>query len=368
MVEPLCPYFRRCGGCLYQNVDYSEQVRKKEDQLRLATGCSSLETFFGQPYFYRSRMDFIFHPAGLGLRERGRWWRLVDVERCAIATEPLNLILQELRNFFQPVDAFDVRLKKGTFRFAVIRTPPGDSSVSIVLNKESSGLSAALELIQEWAKKTTVRNVLATFVPPDRDVSVSDDFEVVKGSIYLEEEVLGHRFRYPIQGFFQNNHQMMEKLHSYCRSILTRHGGSRTYLLDLYAGVGTFGLLNADLFREVYLLENYPPAIEAAKNNIARFNLKNVSPILEEAKNIRLLSFPSPLVVIADPPRSGLHPHVLKYIRAVKPKVILYISCNIKQLRQDLAALSEYRVRRCALFDFFPHTPHLEAVVELKLF
>ncbi len=367
MAEPLCPYFRRCGGCLYQHLDYQDQLQKKAEELRRATGSQNIEIYSGEPYFYRTRMDFIFHSNGLGLRERHRWWRIVDVEQCVIANSSINQLVREVRDYFQNVDAFDVRLKRGTFRFAVMRTPPGDSAISFVLNKVSSNLPLSLEQIADFSKKTSAQNIIVTFVPPNRDVSVSDDFQVIKGEPYLKEELLGLKFLYPVQGFFQNNHQMTESLHRYCRSILEKYAGRRTSLLDLYAGVGTFGLLNADLFREVFLFENYEPAIEAAKKNITSFGLKNVSPILEDAKNIHKLTLPSPLIVVADPPRTGLHPRVLKYLNNIRPKAILYISCNVERLRHDLQALPIYRLKRAALFDFFPQTPHLEAVVELKL-
>ncbi len=367
MAEPLCPYFRRCGGCTYQHLDYQDQLKKKAEELQRATGTQNIEVYSGEPYFYRTRMDFIFHSNGLGLRERHRWWRIVDIERCVIATESLNQLAREVRNYFQKVDAFNVRLKRGTFRFAVIRTPPGDSAISFVVNKESSNLPQSLEQITDFSLKTSAQKIIITFVPPNRDVSVSDDFQVIKGEPYLKEQLLGRQFLFPVQGFFQNNHQMTERLHRYCRSILEKYAGRRISLLDLYAGVGTFGLLNADLFREVFLLENYEPAIEAANKNMAYFGLKNISPILEDARNIHKITFPSPLIVVADPPRTGLHPRVLKYLNNIRPKALLYVSCNIERLRQDLEALPEYRLQQVALFDFFPQTPHLEAVVELRL-
>jgi 23S rRNA (uracil-5-)-methyltransferase RumA len=368
MAEPLCPYFRRCGGCLYQHIDYPEQLRKKAAAVEQATGLSSIEVFSDEPYFYRHRMDFIFHPGGLGLRERRRWWRVVDIERCVIAAEPLNGLIQEIRHFFHPVEAFDLRSKRGTFRFAVIRTTSLESSISIVLNEEAKNLTSALDQVRQWAESTSAQNIIATFVPPNRDVSVSENYQVIKGRPFLETELLGQKFQFPVQGFFQNNPKMTERLHRFCRSILENHSGGRASLLDLYAGVGPFGLLNADLFDHVYLVENYGPAVQAAKQNALRQGKKNVIPILAEAKEIQRLPLPSPSVVVADPPRSGLHPKVLKYLNHIKPKVILYISCNIRQLRHDLAALSgAYQAQRIALFDFFPQTPHLEVAVELQL-
>ncbi|MCX7973864.1 MAG: RsmD family RNA methyltransferase [Candidatus Aminicenantes bacterium] len=367
MAEPLCPYFRQCGGCLYQHLDYQDQLKRKANELSLATGSQDIEIFSGEPYYYRTRMDFIFHHQGLGLRERHRWWRIVNIDKCVIATQSLNHLAKQIRDYFQEIDAFDVKSKIGTFRFAVIRTPPTDSSISFVLNKEAGNLPIALDQITHFAQITSAKNVVVTFVPPNRDVSISDDFQVIRGKPFLEEEIQGKKFLYPVQGFFQTNHEMTEKLHQYCRSILEKYAGRRTYLLDLYAGVGTFGLLNADLFRQVYLLENYEPAIQAANENITNLGLKNVSPILEDAQNIHRITFPSPLIVVVDPPRSGLHPKVLKHLNHLRPRALLYISCNVQRLRHDLAALSDYRIQKVALFDFFPQTPHLEAVVEFRL-
>lgn len=369
MVEPKgdkCPYFGRCGGCAFQDIPYPQQVEDKTRILAETLKTKEIEVFTGPPYHYRQRMDFVFHSGGLGLREKGRWYQIVDIEKCLIANQALNQLMTEIRDFFREVDVFDLRKKVGTFRYAVIRTPPSDSSISIVLNEASSRRQEAREIIKEFAARTTARNVLITYVPPNRDVSVSEEYEIIKGTDFLREELLGQTFEYPIQGFFQNNHLLTEKLQRYCRELLLeKNQSSPAYLLDLYAGVGTFGLLNADLFRKVILVENHPPSLEAARRNIAANNHGNIEPLLHDAKYLKNILLPQPLVVIADPPRSGVHPRALKYLNRIKPQRILYVSCNIRQLRTDLALLDNFRVQRVALFDFFPHTPHIEAVVEL---
>lgn len=362
-----CPYFGRCGGCSFQDIPYPQQVKDKINLLRETLQISEIAVFTGPEFHYRQRMDFVFHPDGLGLREKGRWYQVVDIKHCVIANQELNQLMEEVRQFFQSVDTFDLRQKKGTFRYAVIRTPPADSSISIVLNPDSPQKEEARELIKEFAAKTTAQNILITYVPPNRDVSVAEDYEIIKGSDLLQEELLGHQFWYPIQGFFQNNHLLTEKLHLYCRELLeeNKKTSHRVSLLDLYAGVGTFGLINADLFAQVIMVENHAPSLEAAKKNIEANRCQNVEPILHDAKYLNQIVLPQPLTVIADPPRSGIHPRALKYLNRIKPERILYISCNIKQLRSDLKLLSNYRVYRTALFDFFPHTPHIEAVLDL---
>jgi 23S rRNA (uracil1939-C5)-methyltransferase len=143
MTEPLCPYFRSCGGCAFQDVDYATQLENKRDKLSKALRFDEIPIFAGGDYYYRQRMDMVFHPKGLGFREKGSWHRIVDVEKCVISNEELNSLIAEIREFFRGVDAFDFKTRIGSYRYAVIRTPPADSAVSIVLNKDSKKIYEA---------------------------------------------------------------------------------------------------------------------------------------------------------------------------------------------------------------------------------
>jgi len=310
-------------------------------------------------------MDMIFHSGGLGFREKGSWRRAVDVERCAISNEGLNSLIGEIRDFFKEIAPFDPKQNKGTFRYAVMRTPPTDSSLSVVLNKEAEDLDAARDLIAQFAAITSARNLLITYVIPHRDVSVSEDYSIIKGSKFINEEYLKRIFRYPIQGFFQNNHDMAEQMHAYCHELLKSYPTEKAHLLDLYGGVGTFGIINSGLFKEISTVESYEPAIEACQKNIDDNKIGNVKPILLDAKRLKTLELSQPLYVIADPPRSGIHPKAIKRLRELQPDLILYVSCNIKLLGREMEELDDYTTRSAALFDFFPHTPHQEAVIEL---
>lgn len=365
MTEPLCPYFKKCGGCAFQDVDYKAQLENKREKLSQALRFEEIPIYSGRDYFYRQRMDMVFHPGGLGFREKGSWRRIVDVEKCVISNEELNRLIKEIREFFRGADAFDNRTQGGTFRFAVMRTPPSDSAVSLVLNKDSERLEEARIKVEEYAKKTCAGSVLLTYVTHDSGASISDEYEVIKGSDMLEERYLGYLFKYHIQGFFQNNHEMAEKLHKYCNDLLKLYPTRDAHLLDLYGGVGTFGIINADLFKDVTILENYEPAIQACEGNIRRNGLSNVKPILMDAKNLKILELPEPLYAILDPPRSGMNPRTLKRLNEIKPELIVFISCNVKLLRRELPYLSNYEIKSAALFDLFPQTPHQEAVIEL---
>ena len=365
MAEPLCIYFGDCGGCTNQNMDYSLQLENKRRQLLNAIKYEDISVHHGREYFYRTRVDMVFHPSGLGFRKKGDWRRLVDIEKCVISNERINTLLAEVRAAFAGADTFDVRRKCGTFRYAVIRAPQEDSSLSFVLNADSTHLLDAREKITAFAEKSSARNVVVTYVHHDSDLSISEDYFVVKGGDLLEESYLGRRFLHHVQGFFQNNYEMAEALHRYCRDIFKSHDTAGHHLLDLYGGVGTFGIINSDLFDKVSVVESFGQAIECAKKNIELNGVTNVTALALDAMRLKNLDLPKPLMVITDPPRSGMHPKTINQLNVLHPDLIVYVSCNIKQLGADLPKFKDYRIKSAALFDLFPQTPHAEAVLEL---
>lgn len=354
-----CPYFGKCGGCKNQDVEYPEQLKEKKRVVEELLG-EELEVYSGEPYNYRNRMDFVFHKEGLGFREKGKWWKIIDIERCEIAEEEINKTLLEIRQFFKGMDVFDLREKKGTLRYAVIRKAK-EMSVSFVVNKESE-YGAVKERIKEYADKTKVENVLITYVPHNTDVSISEEYEVIKGKDYLEQQYLGKTFEFSIQGFFQNNQKMAEKMQKYVYGLID--GG--THLLDLYSGVGTFGIINSDKFEKVTLLESFQGCVESAQKNIQKNKANNTQAICIPDRKIKHAEIDYADVIITDTPRCGMHPKTIKWINEHKPKKLIYVSCNPKQLSKELQVLEGFQIGKTALFDFFPHTPHMEVVVELN--
>jgi len=366
MVEALCPYFDNCGGCTSQHVSYEEQLEQKKKRIERLLGVSSLEVFSDVAYGYRNRMDFIIHLKGLGLREKGRWDCFVDIKECVIASPHVNALLQELRAFFVENDAFDFKKRGGTFRYAVVRCPGDDSSITFVLNKDSMKIGDAIEKIKEFSVKSSGKNILVAYVPSQSDVSFSDEFFVVKGKDVLEKEYLGKKFLFPAQGFFQNNDTVAEKMQIYCHSLFEKEDTQEGELLDLYSGVGTFGILNADLFKKVTFVESVASAVVCTKKNISFHHLLHCEAFCLDARYLKRLSFSKKLFVLTDPPRSGMHPSTLEALKSLKPRMIVYVSCNVVQLSKDISKFKEYYLEHVALFDLFPQTSHCEVVAVLK--
>jgi len=385
---PKCPYFadptvkeenvelapgqgRNCGGCATQHLTYSTQLKNKKDRLiQELDGYSDIQVYSDDEWFYRNRMDMVFTSGGLGFKEKGKWWRTLPVKQCVISSNKLNELITEINEFFGPdFDYFNVKTHEGTYKYATIRTPQSDSSVSIVLNRQSERYDEAAGKVKEYAKVSTANNVLITNMKAKSSQSFGTEFEVVKGSDMLEETLMGKTFHYSSQGFFQNNSVMAEKMHEYVHDLLKGYEkGEYAELLDLYGGVGTFGIVNADLFHKVTSIEDFEACIVAAKANIERNKLSNVEAICMDAKRLKQVKLPSSeLYVVTDPPRSGMHEETIIQLKKLKPEKIIYISCNVEQLGKDIPKFKDYQIRSAALFDLFPQTNHMESVIELAL-
>jgi len=365
-MDPRCPLFGACGGCASQDVAYPDQLEAKRKHLVEAIRYADVSVFSGEPFGYRNRMDFVFHPGGLGLRVRRRWWDVVDVPDCPIAEPAVNSLLQEVRRGFADADVFDLRRKTGTFRYAVARATRDEASLSFVLNADSSRVSEGVERVRAFAPASRATHVAAAFMPAHSDRSTSDRFDVLKGRDRLTERLLGRTFQFPIQGFFQNNRLMAERMLVRTREILEAYPTREGCLLDLYSGVGTFGVTLADLFRETVLIESVPEAIEAAKDNLAADGRANARALAADARELGRVELGRPLYVVTDPPRAGMHPKTIERLNALEPEVIVYVSCNVHRLGEEIPLFPRHRIASAGLFDLFPQTPHLEAIVELR--
>lgn len=360
----ICPYFNKCGGCDFQDLSYEEQLNKKINLVKEYLNTDINEIFPSEPFHYRNRMDFAFFKDGIGLREKGKWYKFVDIEYCLIAKEKINNLLKEVREFFKEVDAFDIKKHIGIFRYAVIRSCL-TSTISIVINQDSPQKEEAMGMIKNFAFITSADNLLVCEVPANTDVSITDHYQIIKGIDLLSTKVNEKEFYFHSQGFFQVNDELTNKLHHYVSKILARYDTNKATLLDFYGGVGVFGIMNSEKFKEVIVLDNHSLSLNLVRKNSEINQAKNICPILLEDRKIKEISFKNPLFVICDPPRAGVHPKAIKHLNKIRPELIIYISCNLHQLIKDLKEFTNYKINSLALFDFFPQTKNIELVCEL---
>ncbi len=338
-MDPLCEYFRKCEGCDTQHIDYDTQLKNKKESLERKTKCKNIEVFPSKEYYYRNRLDVLFHKKGIGLRGKNC---IVPIDKCVICNEKVNAIITDLNSFFSDNDL-------ETLKSAIIRTTSKESAVCFQLNKNSSRIKEAMEKIKQFPASNII-------------ISYGDETFPIKGSEIIKETLMGTEFFHNAAGFFQNNTEIAEKMQEYVHKTLKKYKTRDAHLLDLYGGVGTFGIINAGLFRKTTIVESFRQSIDCAKMNIK----ENTEAFALDSSKIKRLKLSGPLFVITDPPRSGMDQKTIDTIKELKPELIIYISCNPDKLEKDLKKFSKYRIESAALFDMFPQTNHIEAIVELK--
>lgn len=382
-VTPLCDVFGRCGGCKFQDIEYSAQIAiKKNDIYELLNRAGifwpkeKLQIFFKNEYYYRNRMDFIFSENGCGLREKGKFYKIVNFDKCYIATEKINQILGEVnvwfKNNIQKEEVFDIRKKTGVLRYCVVRAAvfTDDSLMTFILNKDAEKeiTDQTIEKVKLFSRQTNVRNVLYGFVKHNTDVSITDEFFVLKGNEFTNEKLANMDYFYHSQGFFQSNPGLTLDIMFYIKSKIK---DKYDLLLDMFGGVGTFGIFLFDYAKDIIIFDNNKYADIYARKNIEANKKLNVTFIKTDILNVEnLLSLVKgkKSIFIIDPPRAGLHKKAIKFIIDTLPEKIFYISCNPVKFIEDFKNMDKkYSIADFALFDMFPQTPHIESVAELEI-
>lgn len=355
-----CPYFGVCGGCSFQDIPYERQAEAKENSLKGLFG--ELEGFHPAKkiYGYRNRMDFVCSFGSIGFRKKGGYEEAFDVERCAVMHPSLNDFFADARKAIKEsgVELYDYLAHRGFLRYAVIRGSErtGEKLANFVV-KEREGESVAK--LKE-AVNSLNGNVVFSHNPGLADVSFGEAFWW-KGNSGYRETLGGKRFFIPANSFFQTNPEMAELL--FKRAMEEVEGKC----LDLFCGVGTISLLAAGNAGTVVGVELDGRAVEAARMNAEDNGVKNAAFLAGDAKDVlkELGEFDT---VILDPPRSGLSKKIIRRADRLKPKKILYISCNPITQKRDFSWFSEYGWKPSSItgYDFFPHTPHMETFATLE--
>ncbi|MCC7522799.1 23S rRNA (uracil(1939)-C(5))-methyltransferase RlmD [Candidatus Uhrbacteria bacterium] len=363
-VDAPCPHAGVCGGCLWQQLSYDAQLRLKQDMLQKTFEQPVIVQPSTEQFFFRNRMDYVFGWKGeLGLKEYGSWNRYVDIKECLLLDKETPSILETIRGLMRDLklEPWDAKKYTGDLRYTVIRLGKNTSErMIILLVKDFARLAPFHEQI-----KTALAPLCTTLYlgenPEITDVSYAKSFILLHGNEYLTEEVNGIRYTIHPNSFFQTNSDMAGKLQTAVLDLLP--SGK---ILDLYCGLGFFGIAAAKKGNEVYGHELDTPAIELAKRNAADNGVADKTRWGAGPVEALDWSAEKPDAVIIDPPRAGLHPKALKALLENEPPQIIYVSCNFHRLAEELKQLkTKYRVESLQALDLFPHTPHVEVVAKL---
>lgn len=408
-VAPFCSHFGICGGCQWQMLPYSKQLEYKQKQVvdnLQRIGKVSLPEVLPiigatETQYYRNKLEYTFATSlflppeehirrieeqksqplpqsnpdpvgGAGFHARGFWSKVVDIQKCYLQAEPTNELRLAVKNFAlaNGYSFYDLRQQRGFLRTMQVRLcNTGELMVNIVFgeNDQEKIKNMMEQVLQNFP---AITSLLYTVNIKHND-SIHD-LEPISyfGKGFVIEKLEEFQFKIGPKSFFQTNTQQAARLYNIVREF-TQMTGTET-LYDLYCGTGSIGIFCSRQAKKVIGVEVIAEAIEDAKENAVLNELEKTHFYTGDVADLCTDAFfaqhGQPDVIVTDPPRAGMHEKLVKKINESNAPVVVYVSCNPATQARDLALLDEkYAVTKIQPVDMFPHTLHIENVVQLKL-
>lgn len=398
-VNPKCIHFGVCGGCKWQNLAYSAQLRIKQDEvennLKRIGGFHDLKVSpilgSAQEYYYRNKLEFTFSNSrwltldeirdseatyerdALGFHIPGQWSKVLDIKECHLQAEPSNSIRLEAKRFAveNGYDFYDLKNQEGFLRTLMIRSnQKGEFMVMVQFFREDEPKRIAfLENLRR--KFPEIVSLLYAINPKGNDSIYDLEIQVYAGEDHLMEEMEDLKFKIGPKSFYQTNPQQAYELYKITRDFADLKGDELVY--DLYTGTGTIAQFVSKKAKKVVGVEAVQEAIDAANANAERNGITNCTFYCGDMKDIFDDAFieanGTPDVIITDPPRDGMHKNVVENILKINPKRVVYVSCNSATQARDLEMMKhQYKIVKVQPVDMFPQTHHVENVVLLERF
>lgn len=402
-VTPFCEHFGVCGGCQWQMLPYEKQLFYKHKQvtdnlIRIAKiPLPAIEPILGahQTEYYRNKMEYTYatrkyipteefrqmkaagvdfnnQPGAAGFHVRGFFDKVVEIDTCYLQLAPTNDIRKTIAAFAieQGLPFYDIKKHQGWIRNLLIRNSSiGELMVNVVMayDAEEQRIQLLELLLKQFPQITTL---LYTINSKNND-SLQDQTPITYfGKGFIIEKLESLQFKISPKSFFQTNTKQAELLYTITRNFAELNGTQLVY--DLYCGTGSIGLFISKQAKKLIGVEVVADAIEDAKENAALNNVQHASffvgDVIDICDDAFFTTHGKPDVVITDPPRAGMHEKLIKKLLDIAAPTIVYVSCNPATQARDLGLLSEkYTVTKIQPVDMFPHTLHIENVVQLKL-
>jgi 23S rRNA (uracil1939-C5)-methyltransferase len=404
-VAPFCQHFGICGGCQWQMLPYNKQLEYKQRQVYdvlTRIGKVQLPDMLpiagaSETKYYRNKLEYSFSAKKFipeeefkkikntgadlesvsqknvaGFYAKGVFDKVVNIETCYLQAEPTNALRNSIAEFARTQDLpfYDFKQHAGWLRNMMVRiATTGEIMVNIVIaGKDEAKMRLLFDFVlQQFPGITT----LLYTINGKRNDSIYDlTPQIVHGKGFIIEQLGQFKFKISPKSFFQTNTKQAEKLYTITRNFAELTGNEIVY--DLYCGTGSIGIFVSSLAKKIIGVEVIGEAIADAKENAALNNITNASfytgDVIEVCNEGFFNNEGTPHVIIVDPPRAGLHNRLTEKLLLTEAPVVVYVSCNPATQARDISMLSEkYTVEKIQPVDMFPHTHHIENVVQLKL-
>ena len=399
--EARCKHFGVCGGCKWQILPYAEQLKYKQQQIvDNLTRIGKIEMPEISPilgskhiYEYRNKLEFtcadrkwfpwevieaaggldkVDSTYGLGFHIPNCFDKVLDIEECHLMPNINNRIRNAVREYARAhgLTFYNEHTHEGQVRTLILRNNhKGEVMLIVCFGEAISNQPSAFSLL-EYLQNEFPEIIALLYVENLKyNDTIGDlDVKVYFGQDYIIETMEDLQFKVGPKSFYQTNTEQAYELYKVAREFAELTGNELVY--DLYTGTGTIANFVSKQARQVIGIEYVPEAIEDAKVNSKINKIENTLFFAGDMKDILndafVAKYGRPDVIITDPPRAGMHEDVVNVILNAEPKRIVYVSCNPATQARDLALLdAKYQVTKVQPVDMFPHTQHVENVVQL---
>lgn len=381
-IQPLCGVCTACGGCQFQQYAYPAQLKYKTNKVKDAFRRHGLDVEVNDtlgmdnPYEYRNKIQVPIgrdpHGHIVSGFYRSGTHKIIPIEKCYIENPKASRIIEEFKRLIKDFhyEPYNEDTGFGLFRHVLIRTSYHYDDVMVTMVTTQDAFKGKNNFVHEFIKRCpNIKCLVQNINPRDTNVILGNKERILYGSGHIKDSILGIDFLISSKSFYQVNPVQVETLYS--KAIEFAELKKTDEVFDAYCGIGTISLIAAKKAKHVIGVEIVKEAIIDSKRNAKLNQIDNCDFICDDAPKAfeSLISDNKKFdVVFVDPPRKGVDEKMVETLLRLKPKKIIYVSCEPETLARDVALLSkEYSIKKIQTVDMFPMTFHVETVACLKL-
>ena len=383
-IESDCNTYKRCGGCSLRHVQYKETLKMKQNAVQSLVNKTlrdkiEVEQVLGMenPYHYRNKAQY---PLGIDKDGRpimgvfaNRTHEIIPIHTCLIQNQMSESVAKFVFDYIvkNNISIYDEKTGKGLIRHIVTKIAVKTNEVMCILVINGKDIPREKELVQKIIDNfPNVKSIVKNINIKNTNVILGEENINLYGNGFIEDKLGDFVFKMSPLSFYQVNPIQAERL--YQIGVEAAQITKNDVVFDLYCGIGTISLFMSKYAKKVYGIEIVQEAVAMAKENALQNNIENIEFISGDVEKIfddlicnrKII----PGIVMVDPPRKGLDNRSIENIIKVRPKRLVYISCNPATLVRDLAKLQDfYDIKRIKPVDMFPFTSHVECVAVLQL-
>ncbi|MBE6137842.1 MAG: 23S rRNA (uracil(1939)-C(5))-methyltransferase RlmD [Erysipelotrichaceae bacterium] len=377
-----CPFQNECGGCQFQHINYDYEIKLKNEFLndlfkpfKLKNKIEIVPSFDNLHYRNKCQMTYKLSKTKrvvCGLYEEYSH-NLVTVTDCMLQAKKANEIIKELNRVLtkHKIMPYDEKTRRGTIRHVYIRYGFNSKEAMLTIVTNGEMFPGRNNVIKDLDKeKLGIKTIVQNYNSRDTSIVMGDREKVLYGPGFIYENVGDYKFKISSKSFFQINTIGMKKLYDLAlkKAEITKND----IVIDAYCGVGTISIFASKYAKKVIGVELNKQAIVDAKINAKINNINNIDFLADDATNFmtHLAKDRTHIdVVLMDPPRDGSTKQFINAIGHLKPRKVVYISCDPRTLKRDLYLFFEndYVLKSIDAVDMFPRTLHTEAIAVLEL-